>query len=474
MLDILSNGLVKTCSPSRIAVVGAGMAGLIAGNLLENSGHNVTILESDCRVGGRIKTIREELSGSLFAEAGAMRIPEEHYLTLSLIQQLGLEVKKFIQNSDGQFYIKETLFNKSNARNEIDKVGYKLTKGEVGKTADELFALAIGKVFKSFSDTFSDGCEKFDDMSLYYYLKNIVGYSNDCISLISDMLNLNGFMHTSLLDCVRDYFFINQQKNFYSIDGGMDNLPQKLEYNFRGKIKFNAKVIRIHQGDSDVRLVYHDGENQRVFDADYVILTLPFTVLRQIDISPEFSRNKMRAIRELGYCNATKIFVEFSRPFWLEQGFSAPSISDTPLRATYYPSLDNTNDHAIMLASYTWNNDSFKWEGLDGEEIGKLTRSYLEKLHGKIVNKYFVNSFAYSWLHNPHSRGAYTHFEPGQQTALSNYIGEPEGRVYFSGEHTSFKHGWVEGAVESGVKTAIELSEYIDKSFSSVQVCASN
>jgi monoamine oxidase len=65
----------------RVIIVGAGMAGLVAGYELANAGHDPVILEAQNRVGGRIYTLRRFAPG-LYAEAGAMRIPRVHDLTL--------------------------------------------------------------------------------------------------------------------------------------------------------------------------------------------------------------------------------------------------------------------------------------------------------------------------------------------------------------------------------------------------------
>jgi monoamine oxidase len=48
-------------------------------------------------------------------------------------------------------------------------------------------------------------------------------------------------------------------------------------------------------------------------------------------------------------------------------------------------------------------------------------------------------------------------FSPGQMTSLHPHIPSPEGLVHFAGEHTSLKHAWIEGALESGVRSALEV-----------------
>jgi monoamine oxidase len=72
-------------TPKRVLILGAGLAGMVAGYELSQLGHNVTILEARMRPGGRVHTLREPFSDGLYAEAGAARIPENHDLTLKYI-----------------------------------------------------------------------------------------------------------------------------------------------------------------------------------------------------------------------------------------------------------------------------------------------------------------------------------------------------------------------------------------------------
>ena len=50
----------KTKNPKKVIVVGAGMAGLVAAFELAQVGHDVVVLESQTRVGGRVFTLGEK------------------------------------------------------------------------------------------------------------------------------------------------------------------------------------------------------------------------------------------------------------------------------------------------------------------------------------------------------------------------------------------------------------------------------
>src|SRR5262249_9751603 len=87
--------LARRGSAKKVIVIGAGLAGLSAAYELKKAGHDVTILEARTRAGGRVYTLREPFSGGLYAEAGAMWIPQTHDLTLGYIKEFGLELEPF-------------------------------------------------------------------------------------------------------------------------------------------------------------------------------------------------------------------------------------------------------------------------------------------------------------------------------------------------------------------------------------------
>ena len=86
-LALIRDGLPRADRPQRVVIVGAGMAGLVAAHELLRAGHDPVLLEGQARVGGRVYTLREPFSDGLYAEAGAMRIPRSHLLTLAYCEQ---------------------------------------------------------------------------------------------------------------------------------------------------------------------------------------------------------------------------------------------------------------------------------------------------------------------------------------------------------------------------------------------------
>ncbi len=93
--EALGQGLPRAAEGESVAVIGAGMAGLVAATELLHAGYAVTVLEAQQRVGGRVQTLREPFSDGLYAEAGAMRIPRAHDLTLHYVSKFELETRPF-------------------------------------------------------------------------------------------------------------------------------------------------------------------------------------------------------------------------------------------------------------------------------------------------------------------------------------------------------------------------------------------
>jgi monoamine oxidase len=111
------------------------------------------------------------------------------------------------------------------------------------------------------------------------------------------------------------------------------------------------------------------------------------------------------------------------------------------------------------LASYTWGDESLRWDALPDAKRVEYALKDLERIHGDVAAREFIKGTSYSWLHDEYTRGAFALFQPGQQTEFMPYIAAPEGRVHFAGEHTTLKHAWIEGAIESGVRAAREVAE---------------
>ena len=124
--------------PKRVLVIGAGLAGLVAAYELKRQGHDVVVLEAQNRVGGRVYTLRAFAPG-LYAEAGAMRIPRAHDLTLAYCEQFGLPLRPFVMgNPKGLVHVGGERMTVAEANaDSVAACHFDLAEDERGRTADD-------------------------------------------------------------------------------------------------------------------------------------------------------------------------------------------------------------------------------------------------------------------------------------------------------------------------------------------------
>ena len=474
MIRIIRYGLRESRAPKNIVIVGAGLAGLVAGSLLKDAGHNVKIIEANNRVGGRVYTLRAPFTDGLYLDAGAMRIPEFHYLVIEYIQKFGLTIQPFINETpEDIFYVNGIKTSLKSYQRQPDILRYPVAPQERGKTAQELLNMAIQPILDFINKDPSRNwplVEKdFDKYSMYTFLKyypHHVGtaFSEGAIEMIGVLLGTEGYMEESFLDILR-FLIALRAKRFYEIIGGNDLLPRAFLPKLQDDILFQQRMTKIVQHQN--RVTIHSSHERTLetfsISGDLAIVTIPFTVLKFVEVEPRnsFSHNKWKAIRQLHYVIDTKIGLEFKSRFWERAGqLGGRTITDLPIRFTYYPSHGiGTPGPAVILASYTLGDDVMPWDGLPNEERIRYALKNLAVIHGDQVYREFVKGFSFSWAQNPYSCGEWAMFKPGQQTELHPFIAVPEGRVHFAGEHTTLTHGWMQGAIESGIRVALEVND---------------
>ena len=402
----------------KVAIVGAGMSGLVAAWLLLRAGFDVTLIEASKRVGGRIKTLREGFSSGLYAEAGAMRIPESHQLTRFLCEDVfGLELAEFPETEDNAMYYLNGVHIRSGDYHSTKQFGdpYQGSKRSAALLDD---ALGLIRLTGTLHDTLycispdtnvKDDRSNLDQFSLGDYLRELTRGNNIFTKetvgapFNSSDIDLMGFeissfeLQASLLETLRHRDTMAGKK--LQIIGGMDLLPNAFLRLRAGaslqpmddRIVFSARVTDVtHENDrftlSYDTPFYHAAR----ISADFVILAAPFAALSHVRFGTHvLDSDKLRAIRTLHYENATKIILEFSQRFWDEEGDLTPikggrSVTDLPIRWVLYPprrQLIPGSRRGVLLASYTLGEDSSRWTSLSSQDRIWFALKNLVELH---------------------------------------------------------------------------------------------
>ena len=499
----------------RIAIVGAGISGLVSAWLLKRAGHDVSLFEASNTAGGRIKTLRDRFTNGLYAEAGAMRIPDHHRQTLWLAQCFGLSLVPFENACDHTLtFVNGKRFTLDALPDDATRLGFAVDKGERGRSARSLFEAAIVRAVRAIctlphfelSDVLNDAevrpgvastvFKALDRVSLGQFLRQISGLSGGAADFVSALLSFEAHQSASMAAILSDYKELNASSTFWQIAGGMDALtrgffartpltfgrsaaPGSLEGpapDLSNDVVYNARVLELSQSAQGLRLRYENPTTRREHESapfDRLIVSAPFSALRHVRWNGLASSNKQRAIRRLHYDNACKIFLEFEEAFWRTDAAAGRpitgghSITDRPIRAIHYPTVTPVGRHAgraILLASYTWADDSLRWTALRHDDRIRFALRDLADVHGikpSTLEKICVAGVSHSWAEHEFTSGAVAMFEPHQQSELFDDVWRPEGLLHYCGEHTSGKHGWIEGAVESAVRVAREVCDSI-------------
>jgi len=468
------DAVCKPAKPLNVVIVGAGLAGLVAAQELEQRGHSVVILEADPKhVGGRVRTQR--FADGLYGEVGAMRIPQNHELTRHYVKKFGLKLRKFVLTNPEAFYYLRGRRERIKHVKRLNRL-YRLKANERDKTPDHLWAAAVTNRLKKLTkaekdDLFavtpkSEAVRALDQLSLQRLCED-AGLSDEAIEFVAATEGQEMEMFTGATETLREELKQVWSLGFDEIVGGTDLLPAAFVKHLKSKPRMGCEVTGLRHDKRRAAAVYTEGGKVRQAEGDFVLCTLPLPVLSWLKVEPAFSGMKKRAIRELNYDSATKVVAVTSRRFWeADDGiFGGGTYTDLPTGTTYYPS-DNAEAKdpkvsaapGVLLASYSWGMAARRLASLPAREGVRLAIRHLSAVHPQLTKEGAVrDSACWNWDTHRWSCGGFAWFMPGQHSALYRDIIAPEGRIHFAGEHASLTHTWMQGALESGLRATREM-----------------
>jgi monoamine oxidase len=206
-----------------------------------------------------------------------------------------------------------------------------------------------------------------------------------------------------------------------------------------------------------VRIITRRHGHDERLTAEHVVCAIPFSVLRRIEVSPPFSPPKTRAVEELAYTSVTRTYLQFRRKGWRAENLYVAAATDLPIKWVFEHTINQPGPRGILEAQAV---------GAEARRLSLLSEgdrilfalAQLEQVFPG-VGADFERGTSKSWDDDPWARGAFAYWRPGQMLALWPHVGRPEGRVHFAGDHTSPWSGWMQGALESGLRAAREITE---------------
>uniref|UniRef100_A0A3P9JMW3 Amine oxidase n=1 Tax=Oryzias latipes TaxID=8090 RepID=A0A3P9JMW3_ORYLA len=459
--ETLDKGLPKTAKTYHVAIVGAGMAGLTTAKLLEDAGYKVTILEASERVGGRVHTYRNEKEG-WYVELGAMRIPSTHQILLSLVKKLNLPTNKFIMDDKETFYfVNGEKIKTGLVKNNTCLLNYNIPPPKCNKSAHDILIESLTAVKDIVS---TKGCMEALKMFDHYTVKvgaDLKELDTETIRMLGDVLNENAIMSLALSEMI--YFGdVGDKVDYSEVTGGTDLIPTALKNTLtKTEVILNAAVKEIDQTSNEVTLKYQLNQEIKSLQADAVLVTTTAKAALLMDFKPPLSTNKVEAMRSIQYGSSTKVVLTFSEKFWERDGIKGgKSVTDRASRFIYYPShsFPDNNRTGVLLASYTWAEDSQFLLGMNDTQLQDLVMRDLVEIHGDHVRSLLTGMVVKKWSLDSYSLGAFALFGPYQHVQYASELFRSEGRIHFAGEHTAFPHAWIETAMKSAIRAATNIA----------------
>lgn len=467
---VVRDGLPRTGRGQQVIVVGAGVAGLVAARELLRAGYEVVVLEASHRIGGRVYTVREPFADGLYAEAGAMRFPSAHTLLMAYLSLLGVETQPFVgETPHSQVFMDGHL---RPMHNPVDPDPRVLRVRRRWREAIEPLVDLHDAAKRGGANAWPQILQEHNELTLRDFLVESC-WPEDDIELFGRIgMGMGGFaslMNVAFCELL-GVVVRGVESDLVHIAGGADRLPRALadadlercRGTVRDRVRYGARVVAIRQDFSGVTVRYQTASGPAEATGTHAIVTAPFPMLNHVDFDPPVSDQKRRAIRELHYVSATKIFLQCRRRCWDTPDPAARMlgavVTDTPIRQCFFPGATPGTERGIVLASYTWEREARFWAALSADERLSLAIENIAQFLPAIRDEVEVGAVV-SWDDpSMHTGGAFPLVQPGQLGVLFEPARLSEGRIHFAGDHTSTDHGWVEGAIESGVRAATDVA----------------
>jgi monoamine oxidase len=441
-----------------VAIVGAGVAGLVAARELVRSDHRVLVLEARDRVGGRL--LNEELFDGVPIEMGGQWVGPGQHRVLALIDELGLSTfptytlgRHILElgNSRTLYTGRIPLFNPlamadvGRAQWALRLAARKIPPDEpwAAKTADRLDGQTFGSWLERRLHT--DGGRAIMRMAT----EAIFAAGPEDISALWALFYIHA---AGGLDALINVAGGAQQDR---IVGGSQRIALALAEQLSDRVVLQAPVAAIDWDSTGVRL--HAAGTS--YDARRAIVAVPPPLAARIRFTPALPSDRDQLVQRMPMGRVIKINVGYPEPFWRADGLSGQANSGWRTLGTVFDNTPATGTPGVLVGFL---------EGKHADGASRLSPD--ERRHQVLADLvgYFGepagNPIAYlerDWAAEEYTRGCYGAFaSPMALTRFGPALRTPIGALHWAGTETATAWaGYIDGAIQSGQRSADEAAQ---------------
>ena len=453
--------LANAATAPRIAVVGGGLAGLTCTYRLKQAGYSAQLYEGSDRLGGRCWTLRGAFADGQIAEHGGELIDQGHVNVRQLAQQLGLNLVNLLaaeQNGTEPFYWFDGAgYSETQATNDLKKIWQQIHSDVSAASYPTQWNLSTERGRELDQMSIIDWINAYVPGGLSSKLGQLldvaynIEYGAECTEQSSlNMLYLLGYSGQGNL---RIFGPSNEKSH---IIGGNDQLVTGMAAEVDSQITMGYELTAVKRNTNGSWTLTF--ANQKTKTVDRVVLAIPFTILRSVDLSKAgFEPLKMQAIRDLGMGTNSKLHVGFKTRFWRGLGYNGETYSDRGYQNTWEVSRGQAGTSGILV-DYTGGKIGASFGSGTPDSRARQFLAQIEPVLPGATANYTGKAFIDFWTANEWSKGSYSYWKVGQYTAFSGIEGVEQAGCHFAGEHTSVDNqGYLEGGVETGARAAGEI-----------------
>jgi len=450
---------VDPASRSDVIIVGGGLAGLTCAYRLREAEVSCRLFEAAAELGGRVRSDRETFAG-MHCELGGELIDSGHVTMLALARELEIELLDYREDAlDGRWVLHADGQTTSAADLSAELAAF-----------GETVALAQARLWDPESGVTRanpNGGAALDMQSIAQFLDK-AGTQGTLRKLIDVAfttefgldIDASNALNLVLLFEGEDLYGASDER-FHAKDGN-STFVEKLAAALPEDTVVPRSILRAMRPRSDgrVQLTFDQEGTTTEVSALHVVLAIPFTTLRDVDVAPElFTDLKRRSVREMGYGQNSKVIVGFQSTPWRVAGSSGDTFTDLGYQSTWETSRLQGSSEGIITSFLGGKRARDVKPDDRAAERARFLDEFDMVFPGSKAAANESLAIAY-WPGNPWSKGSYSSPLVGELTAIGGEASAAVNNVHFAGEHTSeVASGYMEGAAESGERAATEIAE---------------